>query len=156
VLVEALRQYAGTFVVVSHDRHFLDQVATSVWWVGGGDVRIFQGTYSDYLWQREQKGEPGGDGQAASAPSPAPEPDGKPSGGRKTKEQKRREAEERNRLYRQMQKGKAPADIEDPTLLARLVERLENEVAVKEEEKAALEAKIADTSFYMKDDDVSD
>ena len=28
---------------------------------GGGDVRIFQGTYSDYLWQREQKGGPGGD-----------------------------------------------------------------------------------------------
>ena len=150
VLVEALRQYVGTFVVVSHDRHFLDQVASSVWWVGGGDVRIFQGSYSDYLWQREQKGEPaepGGDGQAASAPPS--EPAKKPSGGKKTKEQKRREAEERNRLYRQMQKGKPAADIEDPTLLARLVEKLENEVVAKEKEKAALEAKLADPDFYQ-------
>ena len=149
VLVEALRQYAGTFVVVSHDRHFLDQVATSVWWVGGGGVRIFQGSYSDYLWQREHRGEPdaGGDGQAAPPEPAAPEPS--KAGGRKTKEQKRREAEERNRLYRQMQRGKAPADIEDPTLLARLVERLENEVAAKEEEKEALEARLADPDFYQ-------
>ena len=157
VLVEALRQYAGTFVVVSHDRHFLDQVATSVWWVGGGGVRIYEGSYSDYLWQREHKGapgadEPGGDGQATPAPRPAaskPASKSRSGGGKKTKEQKRQEAEERNRLYRQMQKGKAPSDIEDPTLLRRLVEKIENEIAAKEEIKSELEGKLADPNFYQ-------
>ncbi len=155
VLVEALRQYAGTFVVVSHDRHFLDQVATSVWWVGRGGVRVYQGSYSDYLWQREQAGspssraaEPGGDGQSATAPA-APKVSGKSSGGKKTKEQKRQEAEERNRLYQAIQKGVKPKNIEDPTLLRRLVEKLENEVAAKEEQKAALEAKLAEPDFYQ-------
>ena len=155
VLVEALQQYSGSFVVVSHDRHFLDQVATTVWWVGRGDVTIYQGSYSDYQWQREQQTEaantPGGDGQAASAPSsPKPKTEPKKSGGgKKTKEQKRREAEERNRLYRAMQKGVAPKNIEDPKLLGRLVEKLENEVARKEEQKAELEAKLADPNFYQ-------
>jgi len=156
VLVEALQQYSGSFVVVSHDRHFLDQVATTVWWVGHSDVKIFQGSYSDYQWQREQQAEaaPGGDGQAAPAPKPGPKTEqkkssGKSSGGKKSKEQKRREAEERNRLYRAMQKGVAPKNIEDPKLLGRLVEKLENEVARKEEEKAELEAKLADPNFYQ-------
>jgi ATP-binding cassette subfamily F protein 3 len=154
VLVEALQQYSGTFVVVSHDRHFLDQITQTVWWVGGGDVRIYQGSYSDYLWQREQQAEaagaPGGDGQRtpSAASSPKPEPK-KSSGGKKTKEQKRREAEERNRLYRALQKGKPAGKIEDPKLLGRLVEKLENEVARKEEERAALEAKLADPNFYQ-------
>jgi ATP-binding cassette subfamily F protein 3 len=155
VLVEALRQYAGTFVVVSHDRHFLDQIVTSVWWVGNGGVRVYEGGYSDYLWQREQGKAPaaarthsGGDGQSAPA---APASSGsKPSGGgKKTKEQKRREAEERNRLYQALQNGKPAAKIEDPTLLRRLVEKLENEIAAKEEEKTALEAKLAEPDFYQ-------
>ncbi len=152
VLVEALRQYAGTFVVVSHDRHFLDQIVTSVWWVGHGGVKHYDGSYSDYLWQRERQGPPSGtsaagDGQASAPPKPAAS---KPaaSGGKKTKEQKRQEAEERNRLYRALQKGKAPEKISDPTLLARLVEKLENEVAAKEAEKEALETQLADPSFY--------
>ena len=155
VLVEALRQYAGTFVVVSHDRHFLDQIVTSVWWVGNGGVRVYEGGYSDYLWQREQAGtsapvraNSGGDGQSAAAPA-APKSTSKSSGGKKTKEQKRREAEERNRLYQALQNGKPAAKIQDPTLLRRLVEKLENEIAVKEEEKAGLEAKLAEPDFYQ-------
>ena len=39
-------------------------------------------------------------------------------------------------------------EVEDPTLLRRLVEKLENEVAAKEEEKSVLEAKLADPGFY--------
>ncbi len=152
VLVEALRQYAGTFVVVSHDRHFLDQIVTSVWWVDHGGLRVYDGSYSDFVWQREKQGQPtssaSGDGQASAPPKPAASKP-KPSGGKKTKEQKRREAEERNRLYQTLQKGKPAGKIEDPKLLARLVEKLENEVAAKEEEKEALEAKLADPTFYQ-------
>ncbi len=157
VLVEALRQYAGTFVVVSHDRHFLDQIVTSVWWVGHGGAKVYDGTYSDYLWQRERQGATGsgaaGDGQASAPPKArVPKPTAaKPasSGGKKTKEQKRQEAEERNRLYQTLQKGKPAGKIEDPKLLARLVDKLENEVAAKEQEKEALETRLADPEFYQ-------
>ena len=54
VLIEALQQYEGTFVLVSHDRHVLDAVADTVWRVGGGTVRTFLGNYSDFRWQVEE------------------------------------------------------------------------------------------------------
>jgi ATP-binding cassette subfamily F protein 3 len=54
VLIEALQQYEGTFVLVSHDRHVLDAVAEKVWRIGGGTVRTFLGNYSDFRWQVEE------------------------------------------------------------------------------------------------------
>ncbi|MCC6588327.1 MAG: ABC-F family ATP-binding cassette domain-containing protein [Bryobacterales bacterium] len=51
VLLEALQEYTGTVVFVSHDRYFLDKLATKVYEVGGGEVRIFPGNYEDYLWR---------------------------------------------------------------------------------------------------------
>ena len=53
MLIDALQQYDGTFVVVSHDRHFLDEVVERVWRVGGGAVRPFIGNYSEVQWQLE-------------------------------------------------------------------------------------------------------
>jgi len=53
VLIEALQQYTGAFVVVSHDRHFLDEIVEQVWRVGNGGVRTFYGNYSDARWQVE-------------------------------------------------------------------------------------------------------
>ena len=56
VLLDALMKYTGTVVFVSHDRYFIDKLATRVFEVGGGKVEIFPGNYEDYLW-RKQGGE---------------------------------------------------------------------------------------------------
>jgi len=53
VLLEALMKYTGTLVFVSHDRYFIDKLATRVFEVGGGKVEIFPGNYEDYLWRKE-------------------------------------------------------------------------------------------------------
>jgi ATP-binding cassette subfamily F protein 3 len=53
VLIDALQQYSGAFLIVSHDRHFLDEIVESVWRVGDGRVRTFHGNYSDMRWQIE-------------------------------------------------------------------------------------------------------
>ncbi|PEN05981.1 ABC transporter ATP-binding protein [Longimonas halophila] len=53
VLIEAIQQYTGTCIIVSHDRYFLDEVSTHTWRVGNGDVRIFHGPYSEMQWQVE-------------------------------------------------------------------------------------------------------
>ena len=53
LLEETLADYAGTLLVVSHDRDFLDRLVTSVIAVEGqGDIREYVGGYSDYLDQR--------------------------------------------------------------------------------------------------------
>ena len=53
VLLEALMKYTGTVVFVSHDRYFIDKLATRVFEVGDGKVEIFPGNYEDYLWRKE-------------------------------------------------------------------------------------------------------
>ena len=53
VLLEALMKYTGTVVFVSHDRYFIDKLATRVFEVGDGKVEIFPGNYEDYLWRKD-------------------------------------------------------------------------------------------------------
>ncbi len=53
VLLHALMEYTGTVVFVSHDRYFIDNLATRVFEVGGGKVEIFPGNYEDYLWRKQ-------------------------------------------------------------------------------------------------------
>ncbi len=53
VLLEALMKYTGTVVFVSHDRYFIDKLATRVFEVGDGKVGIFPGNYEDYLWRKD-------------------------------------------------------------------------------------------------------
>src|SRR5579872_5850697 len=53
MLLEALEQYTGTVVFVSHDRYFIDKLATRVFEIGEGEVRVFPGNYEDYLWRKQ-------------------------------------------------------------------------------------------------------
>ena len=55
VLLESLEKYTGTVVFVSHDRYFIDKLATRIFEIGSGEVRIFPGNYEDYLWRKEGK-----------------------------------------------------------------------------------------------------
>ncbi len=53
VLLEALSKYTGTVVFVSHDRYFIDKLATRVFEVGGGEVEVYPGNYEDYMWRKQ-------------------------------------------------------------------------------------------------------
>ena len=53
VLLDALVEYTGTVVFVSHDRYFIDKLATRVFEIGDGKVEVFPGNYEDYLWRKE-------------------------------------------------------------------------------------------------------
>jgi ATP-binding cassette, subfamily F, member 3 len=53
VLLDALMEYSGTVVFVSHDRYFIDKLATRVFEIGDGKVEIFPGNYEDYLWRKQ-------------------------------------------------------------------------------------------------------
>ncbi len=56
VLLEALQQYKGTVVFVSHDRYFIDKLATRVFEIEHGVLQDYPGNYEDYLWQKEHRG----------------------------------------------------------------------------------------------------
>jgi ATP-binding cassette, subfamily F, member 3 len=53
VLLEAINNFTGTVIFVSHDRYFIDRLATRVFEVEGGNVHVYPGNYEDYLWRKE-------------------------------------------------------------------------------------------------------
>jgi ATP-binding cassette subfamily F protein 3 len=55
VLLEALQKFTGTVVFVSHDRYFIDKLATRIFQIEGGGLYDYPGNYEDYLWQKERR-----------------------------------------------------------------------------------------------------
>jgi len=70
VLLDSLQKFTGTVVFVSHDRYFIDKLATRVFEIGDGRVEVFPGNYEDYLWRKEGKGPPTLDPVLVSAKAP--------------------------------------------------------------------------------------
>lgn len=48
ILIQALQQYEGTFITVSHDRYFLDNVANKIWFIENEKVKEYPGTYAEF------------------------------------------------------------------------------------------------------------
>jgi ATP-binding cassette, subfamily F, member 3 len=66
VLLDSLQKFTGTVVFVSHDRYFIDKLATRVFEIGEGRVEVFPGNYEDYLWRKEGKDDAAADASLAS------------------------------------------------------------------------------------------
>jgi ATP-binding cassette, subfamily F, member 3 len=69
VLLEAIKSFTGTVIFVSHDRYFIDRLATRVFEVADGKVNVYPGNYEDYLWRKE-----GGAEELAAATAAAETP----------------------------------------------------------------------------------
>ena len=71
VLLDALVDYGGTLVFVSHDRYFVERLATKIVEVGAGTAILYPGTYTEFLWHK--------DGLARSARGPREESESAPA-----------------------------------------------------------------------------
>ncbi|HLH15683.1 MAG TPA: ABC-F family ATP-binding cassette domain-containing protein [Bryobacteraceae bacterium] len=77
VLLTALQEYTGTVVFVSHDRYFIDKLATRIFEVEDGRVHVYPGNYEDYLWRKTGGGptlRAPAAAEAAAAPAASPAP----------------------------------------------------------------------------------
>jgi ATP-binding cassette subfamily F protein 3 len=54
ILIDVLSEYEGTFIVVSHDRHFLSCIANKIWWLEDGKVREYPGSYEEFEISRAE------------------------------------------------------------------------------------------------------
>jgi ATP-binding cassette subfamily F protein 3 len=68
VLLDAIAAFSGTVIFVSHDRYFIDRLATRVLEVEDGTVASYEGNYEDYLRKKESLA------AGTSVPTPVPEP----------------------------------------------------------------------------------
>lgn len=146
VLVQALRDFKGTLIVVSHDRSFLQGFATKIWRIGSGKVLEYDGGYDYYEWKSKQQQQEANEAARAGISGKAnpvavvsknsnQESDSSSS---KSKDQKRIEAEQRNELSKQLKPLKQKSS------------KLESRINELEKEKKVLELKLADPNFYQK------
>jgi len=111
VLLTALQEYTGTVVFVSHDRYFIDRLATRVFEIEDGKVTVYPGNYEDYLWRKQ------GGGPAVASAETVHEVNGRPSA-------KLPEKRVNPLKLRQMEERR--------TTIEQQVERLEAEIAAHE------------------------
>ncbi len=141
VLLEALEDFGGTLIFVSHDRYFVDRLATKVIEVGHGAIEVYPGTYEEFLWSKTQRA------AAAAAPAPPPRTASRPARTAAAKsagpqaapttyeEKKRSDTEARKRRRALDERAKRVAD-------------LEGRIATREQAIKALEAEMASPAFY--------
>ncbi len=150
VLLDALADFGGTLIFVSHDRYFVDRLATKIIAVGHGGIEMYPGTYEEYLWSKAQREKQTAASaqqpQAARAPSPPPartptqqHPPSAPAvplQGHAAREAKRlADAEARKKQRAEQQRAQRIAD-------------LEARIAAKEQAIRDTEAQMAAPGFY--------
>ncbi len=132
VLEEALRQYSGTLFCASHDRRFIDAVATRVVEMDAGALTEYAGNYTYYAWKKAAEAEEAADEVGATRAAM------RESGGKRDlrKERKRQEAAQRNEMYRVVGPLRAQVD------------KLEQSIADYEGKITELEELLGDPAIY--------
>ncbi|EMS31632.1 Glutathione-regulated potassium-efflux system ATP-binding protein [Mariniradius saccharolyticus AK6] len=123
ILIQALQQYEGTFITVSHDRHFIRGVANKIWYIENNQIKEYPGTYEEYTYWKSQ--------QEANQVTVKEPPKEKPN-------VKKREIsqQEINLTKKELKKKEQELEL------------LEEKISTIESRKKALEAEMADESVY--------
>jgi ATP-binding cassette, subfamily F, member 3 len=152
ILLDALRRFPGTVVIVSHDRYILDQLVTQVIEAGHGQAVRYLGNYEDYLARKEAESKAkgaeaqtlaAGASQAASrADGSASSGNGRPEGNQKRADNTRgRDRDKSHERDRQAERRR--------TELARRRAQLETDIERREAERATLATEMNDPDFYL-------
>ncbi|MCF0053801.1 ABC-F family ATP-binding cassette domain-containing protein [Dyadobacter sp. LJ53] len=56
ILIQALQQYEGSYIVVSHDRYFVENIANKIWYIEDHEIKQYPGTYHEYETWVEERG----------------------------------------------------------------------------------------------------
>ncbi|NOT43220.1 MAG: ABC-F family ATP-binding cassette domain-containing protein [Acidobacteria bacterium] len=141
VLLDALEDYGGTLIIVSHDRYFVERLATRIIEIGDGRAVSYPGTYADFLWRKEHP--QGSSPTVAATAAPArPEKRRPPA----TAVQQAAPAQDRD-ARKQADAARRKAQRAREGLLKRIAE-LEARISDRETAVKALEADMAQPGFY--------
>jgi ATP-binding cassette, subfamily F, member 3 len=122
ILIQALQQYKGSFVVVSHNRHFVSQIANKIWYIEDKQIKEYPGTYEEYeYWKKKNE---------TSEPA-KPEPP-------KEKVQKKQDDAA----------VKTPSHQTKLKELEKNLKRIESQIENYEGVKASLESELSSTEIY--------
>lgn len=134
ILIQALKQYEGTFVVVSHDRYLLDNVANKIWYIEDQQIKEYPGSYQEYEeW-------------------------------RVTKEDKQNQKEESKERRPKKEKKKTTSNNSDRKtdgnrqsfMLNKDLERLENDITLVKTDLEGIEKELSNPAIYQEEDKLTE
>ncbi|WP_044200949.1 ribosomal protection-like ABC-F family protein [Flammeovirga sp. OC4] len=135
ILIQALQQYLGTYLVVSHDRHFISRVANKIWYIENGKLKEYPGTYAEWVdWKKKMEEE-----NALLAQLDAEE---------QPKEKKSKKKKMTNNELKEWQKRYKKAKQE--------MEKAEEKVMELEEKKEEIESSLADPEVFGNPDKLAE
>jgi ATP-binding cassette subfamily F protein 3 len=143
-LLEALRRFPGTVVIVSHDRYLLNELVTEVVEVGHGQAIRYLGNYDDYLAKKEAMESGGGVKPGASAASKNGASDGR--NGRSDQTRRDQNAARKRDRDQDRRRGQ----------LAQARLRIESGIEQMERERANLTAAMNEPDFYLNRPDANE
>jgi ATP-binding cassette, subfamily F, member 3 len=139
ILLEALEDYGGTLIFVSHDRYFVEKLATKIIEIGHGDGVVYPGTYAEYLWSKEHRQESAGSQGSSASKGSAGSEGSKGSSSlprRSTQDDSERRRADQRRRHQQTRK------------LDSQIADIEQKIAEREQAMKDIEAAMATTGFY--------
>jgi ATP-binding cassette subfamily F protein 3 len=151
VLLEALADFGGTLIFVSHDRYFVDRLATKIIAVGHGSIEAYPGTYEQFLWSRTQRTAQPERKPASTPPSRSGNPATPPASAKGSPDPKAAKAasaspqtyEQKKRLDAETRRSKKADDERN-----RRITELESRISEREQAVKELEAQMAAPGFY--------
>jgi ATP-binding cassette, subfamily F, member 3 len=143
VLLEALEDYGGTLIFVSHDRYFVEKLATKIIEVGHGEAVVYPGTYTEFLWSKTQQENP-----KTQIPTPKSQKSPKPEV-RSLKPTESRVPNPESREARKSQDAERRKKQRAADALQKRISDLESRIAEREAQVKELEAKMAAPGFYQ-------
>src|SRR5687768_13934033 len=138
VLLDALVDFGGTLVFVSHDRYFVEKLATKIIDVGDGKATLYPGSYEAFLWSKRERElpKPQAPSSRPQAPKPNPQaPSPKPQA--PTYEDRKRDSAEKRKRERAFKALKAR------------VSEIEARIADREKAIKDVEQKMSAPDFYQ-------
>lgn len=119
ILIQALQQYEGTLLLVSHDRDFISNVANKIWYIENHELKEYPGTYEEFVWWQTQKDQ-----------------------------KKSPQKEEPKKEKKESVKQEKPTNTNQEKQLERELKKAEDQVAELEKKVAELEEQMADPTIY--------
>ncbi|HEX4875851.1 MAG TPA: ABC-F family ATP-binding cassette domain-containing protein [Chitinophagaceae bacterium] len=140
LLIDALKKYEGTIILVSHDRYFIAKTANKIWEIDDHRVKEFKGGYEEWVAWKER--------MAAKNENPKESPAVMAKTTTDTQPEKK---EVKQEISKQTITGSTPINKEAKKELQRLqkqFQQLEERMARLQQEKSSLEAQLAEPATY--------
>jgi ATP-binding cassette subfamily F protein 3 len=149
VLLDALVDYGGSLIFVSHDRYFVERLATKIIEVGNGTATVYPGTYKEFLWHKDHPGgtsdpvRPARPGGPVPASTPRQRREAPASDTRQGRPKPAPSHEEKKRVDAEARKQQRAAQARQSE-----IDRLEQQIADCETAIKALEQTMSAPGFY--------